>query len=250
MKNALRRRWRHLARERIEDETPSIPLGKRFWPLSQAERSEIRELFEEEKVRRLITSLRSRDNEASVEVLDAAFWVKGCSSLGRHRYAVLLRVGGKKGELCLIDIIQAVQAVAPRYPRVKMPKDNAERVVAGAWHLSPALGDRMLAARFQGRTVFLRELLPQDLRFEIEQLTPGEAIKVARFLATVVGKGHARQMKEDDRRAWQNELSNHRTKTLDAPSWLWSSVVELVVSHEGAYLEHCRRHANGSLSAE
>jgi uncharacterized protein (DUF2252 family) len=28
---------------------------------------------------------------------------------------------------------------------------------------------------------------------------------------------------------------------LDAPSWLWSSIVELVKSHEGNYLEHCRK---------
>ena len=244
MKSALRRKWRHLAQERIKDETPNIPLGKRFWPLSREERKEMARLFTDEKVRRLITCLRSRDDDASVEMLDAAFWIKGCSSLGRLRYAVLLRIGGKKGELCLVDVKEAVQAVAPRNRRAKMPKDNAERVVAGAWHLSPALGDRMLAARFLDRAVFLRELLPQDLKFEIEELTPGEAVKVARFLATVVGKAHARQMKKEARRKWQKELSNHRTKTLDAPSWLWSSVVELVVSHEGAYLEHCRRYAN------
>jgi uncharacterized protein (DUF2252 family) len=28
---------------------------------------------------------------------------------------------------------------------------------------------------------------------------------------------------------------------LDAPSWLWSAVVELVGVHEAAYLDHCRR---------
>ena len=34
-----------------------------------------------------------------------------------------------------------------------------------------------------------------------------------------------------------------RSKTLNAPSWLWSSVVELIAFHEKAYLEHCRRNA-------
>ena len=29
-------------------------------------------------------------------------------------------------------------------------------------------------------------------------------------------------------------------ENLDAPSWLWTSVVQLVASHESAYLEHCR----------
>jgi uncharacterized protein (DUF2252 family) len=249
MRNALRRKWRHLAEERIDDLTPQIPLGTRFWPLSKSERKEIEELFHDERVRRLVTSLRSRDDDARVQVLDAAFWIKGCSSLGRLRYAVLLAIGGAE-ELCLMDVKEAIQAVAPRHPDVKMPRDNGERVVAGAWHLAPALGHRMLAARLQDRAVFLRELLPQDLKFELGGLTPGEATKVAKFLATVVGKAHARQMNEDARRAWQKELSNNRTKTLDAPSWLWSSVVELVVSHEGAYLEHCRRYAMRELAQD
>jgi uncharacterized protein (DUF2252 family) len=30
---------------------------------------------------------------------------------------------------------------------------------------------------------------------------------------------------------------------LEAPSWLWASVVELLALHEAAYLEHCRRFA-------
>jgi hypothetical protein len=33
LRNALRRKWRHLAKERIKDVTPQIPLGSRFWPL-------------------------------------------------------------------------------------------------------------------------------------------------------------------------------------------------------------------------
>jgi hypothetical protein len=38
-------------------------------------------------------------------------------------------------------------------------------------------------------------------------------------------------------------LDGNRSKRLDAPSWLWSSVVHLMVSHDAAYLEHCRRYA-------
>jgi uncharacterized protein (DUF2252 family) len=43
--------------------------------------------------------------------------------------------------------------------------------------------------------------------------------------------------------AWIRELQSKRTQTLDAPSWLWSSVVQLVGSHEQGYLTHCRRYA-------
>ncbi len=250
MSNALRRKWRHLARERIEDTSPTIPKGKKFWPLSKAAHKEVRRLFGQEDVRRLVTSLHSRDSDATVEVVDAAFWVKGCSSLGRLRYAVLLEVGGSKGSLCLMDVKEAVVAVAPSYKKTEMPKDQAERVVAGAWHLSPALGERMLPGTIGERRVFLRELLPQDLKFEVSHLSAQEAVKVSRFLASVVGKAHARQMDENTRQRWCRELHLKRSKTLDAPSWLWSSVVELIVSHEGAYLEHCRKFATVANDGE
>ena len=243
MRNALRRKWKQLAQERIRDTRPTIPLGKTFWPLGKAEDEAIRALFANEKVRRLVTSLRERDDEATIEVLDAAYWVKGCSSLGNLRYAVLVAIGGDGGELCLMDVKEAVRPLAPGHSEADMPKDNAERVVTGAWHLSPALGNRMLAGLVMDRTVFVRELLPQDLKFEIEHLTPEEAMKVARFLARIVGKAHARQMDGAVRTKWLNELRRRRSKTLDAPSWLWSSVVELMMTHEGAYLEHCRKYA-------
>jgi uncharacterized protein (DUF2252 family) len=130
--------------------------------------------------------LRSRDEGASVEVLDAAYWAKGCSSLGRLRVAVLLDIGrdSSSGEdLGLMDVKEAIQAAATRYPAVKKPRDNGERVVEGARHLAPFLGDRMRASRFVDRSVFLRELLPQDLKVEINQLTRDEAMKIARFPA-------------------------------------------------------------------
>ncbi|MDV6330813.1 DUF2252 family protein [Asticcacaulis sp. 201] len=243
MRHAIGRKWKQLAQERIKGASPSIPLGKHFWPLTKAERAAVADLFNEEKTRRLVTSLRFRDDDASIEVLDAAFWVKGCSSLGNLRIAVLVRVGGSKGELCLMDIKEAVDPLAPKYGDVAMPRNNGERVVQGAWHLSPALGDRMINAELLGKTIFLRELLPQDLKFEIEHLTPEEGTKVAKFLAHIVGKAHARQMDADSRAKWLSELKRKRSKTLDAPSWLWTSVVDLVMMHEGAYLDHCRKYA-------
>lgn len=113
----------------------------------------------------------------------------------------------------------------------------------GARKLSPFLGERMLAAQFLGRAVVVRELRPQDLKLEIDQLTHEEARAVARFLAGVVGKAHARQMDAETREKWRAALSRNRPKNLDAPSWLWSSVVDLMASHEAAYLEHCRKYA-------
>ncbi len=61
LRRAVKRRWHHLAEERIEDIKPTIPLGKRFWPLSEAETTEIYEIFAAPDVRRLITSLEDRE---------------------------------------------------------------------------------------------------------------------------------------------------------------------------------------------
>jgi uncharacterized protein (DUF2252 family) len=246
LKRAFRRRWHHLADECIEGVTPQIPLGERFWPLYSRERRAINEMFEAGKVRRLITCLQDRDENDKVKVMDAAYWMKGCSSLGRLRFAVLVRIGKRKHKddrYCLIDIKEASPAVAPHSPGARMPRDNAQRVVEGACRISPYLGQRMLPWHFCNRTVVLRELLPQDLKLEMDQLTRGEAIGAARFLASVVSRAHASQMDHKTQERWRAILKRGRSKNLDAPSWLWRSVVELVCSHEAAYLEHCREYA-------
>ena len=142
-----------------------------------------------------------------------------------------------------MDVKEAIAAAAPRSATDEMPLDNAERVVTGARHLSPFLGSRMIFGHLLGKTVFVRELLPQDLKLEIEHLSQDEAMKVAEFLAHVVGRGHARQLDEAGRNLWMTELQRNRSNSLDAPSWLWKSVVALVSLHEAAYLEHCRRYA-------
>ena len=246
MKDALRRSWKHLARDRFDAVVPTVPIGKRFWKLAPDEKDAIARLFEKKSVSRLATLIGSRDDDAPVSVLDAAYWMKGCSSLGLLRYAVVLGVGAPDGDdlqYCLVDIKEAVPAAAPAYAKSRMPDDHAMRVVEGARHLSPHLGDRMLASDLLGKPVFLRELLPQDLKLEIEQLTRAEATEVAAFLGGVVGKAHARQMDAVTARAWGSELRKGRSKTLDAPGWLWNSIVDLVASHESGYLHHCRRYA-------
>jgi uncharacterized protein (DUF2252 family) len=244
MRRAAGRSWRHLADERIEGVEPIIPLGKRFWPLSAQEYEAVDAIFAEDALRQLATSLRSRKDDAPVRVMDAAYWRKGCSSLGSLRMAVLVAIGkGKSERHALMDIKEAGPAAAPHSADADMPADNGVRVVTGARHLSPFIGSRMRAAKILGKSVFVRELLPQDLKLEIETLGRGEATEIAAFLARVVGRGHARQLKAADRKLWLTELQRNRTKKLDAPSWLWNSVVELVAAHEAAYLEHCRRYA-------
>jgi uncharacterized protein (DUF2252 family) len=246
VKEAASRSWKDLAKERIEDPTPRIPLGEKFWPISKEEKKTIEKIFEKKNVFCHIASAGTKNEDTAAKVLDAAYWIKGCSSLGKLRYAVLLDIkngeNGKTGR-CLIDIKEAVKALAPVYPGSRMPEGNGERVLEGARRLSPYLGDRMVTARILGRSVFIRELLPQDMKVQIKQLTQNEARKLARYLATIVGKAHARQMDVATQKLWKKELQNNRGKSLDAPYWLWSSVVELVANHEGSYLEHCRKYS-------
>ena len=245
MRAAETRRWRHLAEERIEDVSPAIPLGKKFWRLEDRERQQLQELFDRDNLPGLVHILNGKKHDR-VELLDAAYWMKGCSSLGLLRYAALVGVGRKKDRRYrLLDIKQASAAVAPHSTRTAMPANNAERVVTGARHLSPFLGDRMLPASLAGKQVFLRELRPQDLKFELVGLQQAEAVAIARLMAGVVGRAHGRQMKRAERSAWAKELKSRHTKGLDAPRWLWSGVLDLAALHEAAYLEHCRRYALG-----
>jgi uncharacterized protein (DUF2252 family) len=245
MKRAAKRTWKHLARERIGDTRPKIPLGKRFWPVSEEELRDLESIFTDEAIVHLATMVKSRDDKSAVELIDSAYWMKGCSSLGLLRYAVLLEVEDKDGDssdLCLMDVKEAVESAAPS-SSLEMPTDHARRVVEGALHISPFLGERMRATTMLERPVFIRELMPQDLKLELTQFSAKEALKAAAFLATVVGFAHARQMDSSTRIAWQEELQHHRAKDLDAPLWLWTAVVGLLVEHERSYLEHCRRYA-------
>jgi len=243
LQRSVRRRWRNLADERLKTVQPTVPLGKRFWPLATEEDKALKALFANKEVITAVCGLTGRDVE-NVELVDAAYWLKGCSSLGRLRFAAMLRVGeGKSASLSLIDIKEATTAAAPRARDVSMPRDNAVRVVTGAKALSPNLGDRMIAARLLDKGVVLRELMPQDLKLEVDHLSVEQAMALARYLAGVIGRGHVRQMDHATREKWRSTLVDASASTLDAPTWLWADVVELLGIHEAAYLDHCRRYA-------
>ncbi len=244
-RRAMGRRWRHLAKERIDGTDPCIPLGKRFWAIADRERAALAALFADPDIRQQILSLSPDSHDSDVRLVDAAYWMKGCSSLGLFRYAALLSIKGAKGRsaYALVDLKEAVAPVAPIAAGAVLPEDEGQRVVAGARALSPHLGDRMIAARLLGRSLFIRELAPQDLKLEVDQFSEGQAVKAARYLAYIVGKAHARQMDDAQRRDWRSALRDHSGIAIDAPSWLWESVVDMAARHEAGYLEHCRRYA-------
>ncbi len=244
-RRALGRRWRHLARERLDDVEPGIPLGAKFWPLAGRERDGVARLVEDRRVADMIVGLDGRSGSRTVSLTDAAYWMKGCSSLGLLRVAAIVALReGKRVDHALVDVKQAVAPLAPAARGAAMPDDPGERVVAAARALSPYLGGRMAAGRLLDHSVFVRELAPQDLKLEVEQFSRGQAVKAARYLSFVVGKAHARQMDDATRHEWARTLDRGRSSTIDAPSWLWDSIVALAGRHETGYLEHCRRFAD------
>lgn len=104
----------------------------------------------------------------------------------------------------------------------------------------------MVAAHVARKQVFVRELRPQDLKFELERLRREEAIAIARLMAGVVGRAHGRQMQRAERQSWAREIEVRHKKDLNAPRWLWSGVLDLAALHEKHYLEHCRLYALGN----
>ncbi|WP_354217279.1 MULTISPECIES: DUF2252 family protein [unclassified Bradyrhizobium] len=73
-------------------------------------------LFPKAALHHLAVSLRSRDDDADVEFIDAEYWMKGYSPLGKLRLAALCSFGnGRKRDLALMDVKDAVKPAAPRY---------------------------------------------------------------------------------------------------------------------------------------
>jgi len=250
IREARARSRKQLFADRIGKANGKIPMGKRFWPLLPEERQAVEQLVASTRAHRLITSLASRADDAELELVDAAYWVKGCSSLGLWRAAALIRVGSEKEKsLALIDIKEAKQPLSPRAPDAELPSHQGERVVTGARALSPSLGERMAPASILDKQVFVRELLPQDLKFELEALNEAEALAIGRYLASVVAQAHVRQLTSAEAGSWLEIFRKDSAHNMTAPAWLWAAVVDLVALHEGAYLEHCRKHALGAVAA-
>jgi uncharacterized protein (DUF2252 family) len=242
LKRARGRRWRDLLKGKFDQSETAIPIGKRFWPLSRVERQNVEVLIGSARIRRLVTALKSREDNAKVSFVDAAYWVKGCSSLGRLRIAVVVAVNGgeRPRDLCFLDIKEAINTLAPTQDD---HVDNGARVVAAANALSPSLGARIAAGRLFDRDVFVREMMPQDFKFGVDRLSAAEAGELATYLGWIIGQAHARQLNASDKPAWVRELARNRGGALDAPSWLWRAVVASMAVHEAAYLEHCRAYA-------
>lgn len=220
-RHASDRRWRHLADRRLGRNSPTITIGKRFWPLFLAEKRDLADLLSRPALRRDVLDLAET---APIEMIDAGYWVKGCSSLGHLRFAVTIRTGKR---VVLLDVKEAVAPVPPIRSGSTMPADDAHRVVEGALALAPNLGSRMLAAELAGRPVFARLLSPKDLKLEAEVMVGRDAEVIARYLASVVGQAHGRQLTPAARAEWAASVGG---------GWLAEGTRALLGRYEEAYL--------------
>ena len=180
MRRALGRRWRHLAEERIEDVRARDPAGREILEAGGNERDAIAALFQEEPIREMVTALNQRDDDAAIEVLGRGLLDEGLQLTGPP--ALCGAAAGRRGRqrrsstYALVDIKEAAKsAAAARAER----QDAAQQRRAGGGRrqrrhpISAGGCGRPTAGR---PPVFLRELMPQDLKLEIDQLTPDEAM--------------------------------------------------------------------------
>lgn len=246
VRKAHHKSWKTLARERTAGHTVSLPRGRSFWPITADEHEALRTLFARPDVAGLATQISRRPDQCKVSLLDAAFWRKGCSSLGRRRYAAVLDVDGegrKGNDFCLMDVKEAHASCVPAMAR-GVPVQPAERLLAGARALTPALGERMRAGDVLGTPVIVRELMPQDMKLDIRRLQPNQAQRMADYLGAVVGYAHARQLSAEDRQAWHREVVRGRSKTTHAPAWLRDAAIGVMHELDVAYIQHCLRYVH------
>ena len=132
----------------------------------------------------------------------------------------------------------------PRHAKEDIPDDNSVCVVTGARRLSPARGGAHWWQRIFSivRSSYASCCL-RISKSEIDRLSREDALKAVRYLATAVGNAHTRQMDGAPRKTWWPASADDASSRLQAPAWLWSSVVALAAHHEAAYLEHCREYA-------
>jgi hypothetical protein len=87
----------------------------------------------------------------------------------------------------------------------------------------------------------VRELLPQDLKIEIERLGANEAAEVARYLSFVDGEAHMRRLARADGAKVAQGVAGCSVKVPRRAKLALASVVDLLAIHDRAHLDHCPR---------
>jgi uncharacterized protein (DUF2252 family) len=239
-----------LARRTEKKKRPRFPIGPKYWPLTKSEKQSIAEIIASPPIHALVTTLSGKHPDSNVSVIDSVFRVAGLSSLGAWRAAALVCVTtpvGAQGAtessphetFRILDIKEALPLRAPRLPKSDFPKDDADRVVAGACVLAPYLGHRTVAATVGGLRTTIHELMPHDEKIGLADLKKAEATDLAAYLGSVVGRAHGRQLHKGDAKAWLKSFTKAKATCAGTPRWLWDELAYFIGNHEEAYLHHC-----------
>ena len=97
------------------------------------------------------------------------------------------------------------------------PPRKKASIPAGTWRQGGRRGSspvavlrrRMVAARLLDRSIFIRELLPQDMKIEVKRLTEDEAKNVAAIWRWYWEK---RMFAKCTRKEWLKDLQRNRSK--------------------------------------
>ena len=255
MKRAVKRTWKRLLDERIGGDRRTITLGSGSGRSSDDERRRCASLVEHEPIRKL-------DHAARGSRCRVAGDARRCRVLGQG-----LQLARPVARPALVEFpTRRKKGIAPVARAARHQAGvEAERAVGARRRPRLSPGVRVVRARATSHRRSAARMLAASL---LEPLgvhsravsagSQGRARSHRRrrrprgryYLGKVVGRAHRRQLRRRrDPRLWLAELTKHRTKNLDAPSWLWRALVQLVGLHEHAYLEHCRRYALAAGSA-
>lgn len=167
----------------------------RLWPVSRVVTERVRKTFT--GYARAACVARGMEL-AHFEVLDVARRIAGTGSLGAERFAILVR-GGANGEW-LFDMKEESPRSATGLSASGL--SGAERVVRGIETSSPAPPRMLGTARYEGLSMLVRRLSPQEDKLDPDEVLPGELEPLAYYLGWLAGRMHRRGAVGSLGRAW------------------------------------------------
>jgi uncharacterized protein (DUF2252 family) len=176
-----------------------------------------------------------RLDEGALDVLDVAWRVAGCGSLGGLRVAVLVRGKGGADGAWIFDMKEegmpsAAASRMVRRPAKALRAEPAARVCAG-FRASVPRAPRWIGTTWLGdRSMFVRRLAPQEDKLDLETLRDVDLDPLASYLGALTGRAHARGATKTPRDPWTEE---ERAGIVDR-------AIAIAGIHEATYLALCK----------
>lgn len=150
--------------------------------------------IEIEKALRLWAAKSTRP--AFFTVLDSAFRIAGISSLGLHRYIVLIKGDKASGGNCLLDLKETRIPCAKKYVKVKQPQwqAQADRIVEVQKRIQANPPALLNSIDIKGVNFVIKELQPSadKIDYRLFHLKPKKLQNVLEHMASVCAWGNLR----------------------------------------------------------